>query len=437
MKKILFLTLILTLTLTACATTNDSGTLEASGVVEASELNLSPEMGGRVVELNTAEGASVSAGTVLLRLDDSLLQAQKKNIASQLDAAKANIQVAKVGVETAKLAYAQILDAAIAAEAGTRTEIWDADKPSEFDLPTWYFDKEERTAALQAEVDTAEEAFTAKADKLSETSEKSGSKNFLEVEASLAEARIAFENAQAILDATPSGDLHDAAQLTLDDAKIDLEDAQTDYDDALTTDGAKDVLEARAEYTVAKERYDLAVDNFRTAETGANSPEVLMAEQNVKQAESILAQAKSALGQIQTQLDLIDTQLEKLTLISPIDGVILTQNVELGEIVSPGLTTMTIAPLDELTVTVYIPEDRYGEISLGDVATLTVDSFPEESFAATVVHIADQAEYTPRNVQTKEERQTTVFAIKLSVENVEGMLKPGMPADLVFVSAEK
>jgi len=94
---------------------------------------------------------------------------------------------------------------------------------------------------------------------------------------------------------------------------------------------------------------------------------------------------------------------------------------------------MIIAPLDELTVTVYIPEDRYGQISLGDTATLSIDSFPEESFEATVIHIADQAEYTPRNVQTKEERQTTVFAIKLSVDNAEGMLKPGMPADLVFL----
>ena len=431
MKKTLFIILILTLALTACAGTDDSGTLEASGVVEASQLNLGPELGGRVIELNAAEGDSISAGAVLLRLDDSLLLAQKESIASQRNSAKANIASAEVALETAKLVYAQTLDAAISAEAETRTEQWDADKPTEFDLPTWYFNKEERISALQAEVDSASEALDKKTAKLSETSEKAGSKDFLAVESALAEARIAFENAQAILDATPNGDLHDAAQLTLDDAKIDLEDAQSDYDDALTTDGANDVLEARAEYAVAQERYDLAVDNLRATQTGMNAPEVLMAEQNVKQAEAMLAQAKSALVQIKAQLALIDAQIEKLDLISPIDGVVLTKNIALGEIIQPGFTALTLAPLDDLTVTVYIPEDRYGEISLGDVATLRVDSFPDASFSATVVHIADQAEYTPRNVQTKEERQTTVFAVKLSVENVDGMLKPGMPADLV------
>ncbi len=432
MKKTLFIILILTLALTACVADEEKGTLEASGVVEASELNLSPELGGRIVELNAAEGAEVSAGTVLLRLDDSLLLAERENVEAMFSAANANINAAQVAVESAELVYEQTLDAAIAAESETRIEIWDESKPSEFDLPTWYFNKEERNAAIQAEMDAALDALDKKEAKLTETSERAGSKDFLEVEAALAEARLAFEAAEEVHDATPSGDLRDAAKLVLDDAKIDLEEAIEDYDDALTTDGAEDILESRAEYAVARERYDLAVDRLHTTETGANAPEVIMAEQNIAQAEAMLEQAKSALVQIEAQLALIDTQLEKVDLISPIDGVILTKSVELGEVLSPGLVAMTIAPLDELTVTIYIPEDRYGEISLGDVAMLTVDSFPEESFAATVVHIADQAEYTPRNIQTKEERQTTVFAIRLSVMNVDGMLKPGMPADLVF-----
>ena len=96
------------------------------------------------------------------------------------------------------------------------------------------------------------------------------------------------------------------------------------------------------------------------------------------------------------------------------------------------VTTMTIAQLDTLTVTVYISEDHYGEVSLGQNASLSVDSFPDETFSATVTRIADQAEYTPRNVQTKEERQTTVYAIELSVENLDGKLKPGMPVDVTF-----
>jgi HlyD family secretion protein len=91
--------------------------------------------------------------------------------------------------------------------------------------------------------------------------------------------------------------------------------------------------------------------------------------------------------------------------------------------------------LDNLTITVYVPEDRYGEISLGQSATLTVDSFPGENFATTVCAIAEQAEFTPRNVQTVEGRSSTVFAIKLLVTDPNGKLKPGMPATVVFDSS--
>ncbi len=97
---------------------------------------------------------------------------------------------------------------------------------------------------------------------------------------------------------------------------------------------------------------------------------------------------------------------------------------------------MTIGDLDQLKITVYVPEDRYGEIQLGDQAQVTVDSFPGEAFDAIVVRIADRAEFTPRNVQTEEDRRTTVYAVELMVETPGGKLKPGMPADVIFVVAE-
>jgi HlyD family secretion protein len=93
---------------------------------------------------------------------------------------------------------------------------------------------------------------------------------------------------------------------------------------------------------------------------------------------------------------------------------------------------MTLARLSDLTITVYVPEDRYGQLSLGDTVKISVDSFPGESFQGTVVHIADRAEFTPRNVQTAEGRRTTVFAVEVAVENPLGELKPGMPADVCF-----
>jgi HlyD family secretion protein len=112
----------------------------------------------------------------------------------------------------------------------------------------------------------------------------------------------------------------------------------------------------------------------------------------------------------------------------------LTRNVEPGEFVQPGATALTLADLSDLTITVYVPEDRYGQISLGQQAQVTVDSFPGVTFQAVVSHIADQAEFTPRNVQTVEGRSSTVYAIELKVTDTDGRLKIGMPADVTFSS---
>jgi HlyD family secretion protein len=114
------------------------------------------------------------------------------------------------------------------------------------------------------------------------------------------------------------------------------------------------------------------------------------------------------------------------------DGTVLTRNIEPGEFVQPGSVAFALADLNNITITVYVPEDRYGEISLGEQATVAVDSFPGQTFTGEVIHIADQAEFTPRNVQTVEGRSSTVYAIKLKVTDSEGKLKIGMPADVVF-----
>jgi HlyD family secretion protein len=143
-------------------------------------------------------------------------------------------------------------------------------------------------------------------------------------------------------------------------------------------------------------------------------------------------QAQKAMEQAQANLGLIDTRLAKITVAAPTNGIVLTRNAEPGEFVQPGAAAFALADLSDITITVYVPEDRYGQISLGQQAEVTVDSFPGETFTAEVIHIADQAEFTPRNIQTVEGRSSTVYAIKLSVKNSEGKLKIGMPADVVF-----
>ncbi len=120
---------------------------------------------------------------------------------------------------------------------------------------------------------------------------------------------------------------------------------------------------------------------------------------------------------------------------APVDGVVLTRSVQPGEIAAAGAPLVTLADLEDLTLTVYVPEDRYGQISLGQAVAVTVDSYPGEVFTGVVSHIADQAEFTPRNVQTTDSRKSTVFAIQLTLQPSGGKLKPGMPADAYLAVA--
>ncbi len=145
-----------------------------------------------------------------------------------------------------------------------------------------------------------------------------------------------------------------------------------------------------------------------------------------------MEQARNAVAQAETTLAMAELQREKLTVRAPVTGTILSSSVDEGEVVQAGGSVMTIGILDEMHITVYLPENQYGRVNVGDRASVEVDSFPGELFSAEVIHIADQAEFTPRNVQTEEERQTTVYAVELSVISGEGKLKPGMPADVIF-----
>ena len=115
---------------------------------------------------------------------------------------------------------------------------------------------------------------------------------------------------------------------------------------------------------------------------------------------------------------------------SPINGIVLTRAIEPGEVAMGGSTLFVVADLHDMSLTVYVPEDRYGQISLGGAYPVTVDSFPGQVFWGTVVHIADEAEFTPRNVQTVQGRKNTVYAVKLQLSNPTMELKPGMPADV-------
>ena len=436
MKKIsLVLVLLFVLSTVGCANAT-SAAMQASGQIEAKEIAVAPELSGRVVDVSVNEGDAVKAGDPLLRLDDSLLQSQKQAAEAALDSANASVKTAQIGSDAAQLQYDQTLSEALTAEEPARLNLWKGTKPAEFDQPIWYFSKDERMLSAQTEVDAAKADLENVQTQLSDTEKKAGSANFLAVEQKLSDERSGFEVAKAVLDNTSGTSdgtkLHDFAQTALDDAKTKLDKAQKDYDEALTTDGAKDVLDARAHVQVAQERYNSALDALRVLQTGEQSPAVASAAKALEGAKAMLEESQTAIKQAQANLDMITAQIDRLTVRAPMDGVVLVRSADIGEVIQAGMPAMTIGNLDKLKVTVYIPEDQYGKISLGEKATLNVDSFPNENFSATVTRISDKAQFTPQNVQTKEGRQTTVYAVELSVDNPNGKLKPGMPVDVTF-----
>lgn len=404
------------------STQEKDGVLTASGTIEATQVNIAPELAGKVIEVLIEEGQFVMKDSALLRLDPSLLTAQRAVASAQVDSANA-------ALASAQTKYDQTLEAAIAAQVGQRAADWRASSPSEFDQPNWYIEQSAQITAAQAELDSAQTEISAARTSLDNVLNSVDNAGFVAAEKRLAEARIAFlvaKDVKAQADAgSQSGGLRDAASDYYDAAVDELDEAQKEYDDLLDTDAAEDIEYARGRVFVAEQRYDAAYARLLALQTGENSPAVIAAKNALDQAQKNVAQAEASLA-------LVEAQIAKLNVNAPMDGVVLTRNVEPGEFVQPGAVALKLADLNNLTITVYVPEDRYGEIMLGQTAEVTVDSFPNEVFIATVIHISDKAEFTPRNVQTVEGRSSTVYAIKLKVENTDGKLKIGMPADVVF-----
>ena len=448
-----------------------NGGLQASGSIEAVDVSVSPEMAGKVTNVLADEGDVVEADAPLLYLDDSLLTAQRAVAVSQLDSALAGAQAAQTALDTTTYQYQIALEAALEQDKATRLKDWYTKDPNQFDQPEWYFTRDEQIRAAQTKVDVSLKALEDAQANLTKVTQSLEVADFLKAEERVLDARLEYLIAEDVNDRAQNsvtsdvpvgrynrthcgtnegyfvnnarltnllypctGDeyLSESSQVLYDRAKDELDSAQAAYDSLLTTQAADAVLQARADVSVAQERYYSALDFLRNLRKGEQAISVAAAEGALKQAQAAVDQAQKAVEQAQANLDLIDTQIAKLTVYAPADGTVLTRNVESGEFVQPGAAVFTLADLENLTITVYVPEDRYGEISLGQQAEVKVDSFPGETFSAQVTYIADTAEYTPRNVQTVEGRSATVYAVKLKVEDPQGKLKPGMPADVNF-----
>ncbi len=136
--------------------------------------------------------------------------------------------------------------------------------------------------------------------------------------------------------------------------------------------------------------------------------------------------------QIDAQLELIDSRLRDTRITAPITGTILNKYVQTGELVRQASPVVEIADLQYLIIRVYVSEPDLGRIGIGDAVDIAIDAFPQKRFSGTVAWISPQAEFTPKNVQTREARADLVYAVKVRMENPDGIFKIGMPADVYF-----
>jgi len=412
------------------------GPLEASGIVEAVEVVVAPEIGGRVAEVRVEEGLLVEAGQELFRLDDTLLLAQRDQAQAAVAAMRAALDTAQSVIEAAQIQLEIALAQARASELANPVDPWRQFQPGAFELPMWYFHQDERIQAAQREVEDAEQALADVRQDTSGVLESEVGAALHDAESSLVSALEAYIVTRQVLDranlAWDNQALREAAQNLYDEAEARLEHEQQTYDELFINEQAEEVLEARARLAAAEARHDLAQARYDSLLTGEFSLTVRAARAALEQAQAAAAQAQAGVALAEAEYALLELQLGKLVVSAPSAGLVLTRSIEPGEVLQPGASAITLSLVDDLRITVFIPEDRYGEVSLGASVEITVDSFPDEVFSGRVLRIADRAEFTPRNVQTEEGRRSTVFGVEIVVSDPGGMLKPGMPADVSF-----
>jgi HlyD family secretion protein len=188
---------------------------------------------------------------------------------------------------------------------------------------------------------------------------------------------------------------------------------------------------------VSREAYDKAQVALEIARSQfAQAEEQLALMQSGPRRETIEAQ-RARLTQAEAALRAIDATLANMTIVAPFDGVVTVRHREPGEIVPPGSAMLTLMNPDDRWVRIYVPENRIGAVHLGQPATITADTYPDREYVGAVVFIASEAEFTPKAVQTAEERVKLVYAVKVRItDDPTYDLKPGMPADVRIVLEE-
>jgi HlyD family secretion protein len=212
----------------------------------------------------------------------------------------------------------------------------------------------------------------------------------------------------------------EAARQSIIDAQADLDQKKKDY-------ARYEALYQKGE--IAGQTRDAAATAVTRAEATLNRNNDIYSELVEGTRKEELAVDRSMVREAQRELDMAHIRLGYTILRAPFTGVVLVREAELGEVVSPGTPIITLADLHNIWLRVYVPETDLGEICWGQPADIRTDTYPGKVYHGRIAVISSEAEFTPKSVQTEEERVTLVYEVRIDVENPNEELKPGMPAD--------
>lgn len=337
-----------------------------SGTIETREIEVGSKVGGRVTDVFFEEGQQVKSGAVLIRFECNQLTAQRAQAAAAVTEARADLDRMERGNRPEEIAEAQ--SSALSAKAA--------------------FD-EARNGPRQQEIDQAEADYAA-------------------AQADAANADAFYKRMQTLM----ASDIISRQQY--DDA-VDKRDAAAQHAESahqhliLLQAGTRpeDLQAADARYRQAKAAAVLAVKGNRKEDIEA---------------------ARGRLAAAVANVAALDAQLSEAQLVAPADAVVETVSVRPGDLVPAGRIVITLLEPSQLWVRIYIPETDLARVRVGQTAGVRVDSFPGRAFTGHVGQIASQAEFLPRNVQTRDDREHEVFGAKVYVDNAQGVLKSGMSA---------
>jgi len=386
----------------------------ASGFIEADEVAIAPEVAGRIAALPFDEGDEVRKGDLILRLEDDILAAQVESARARLEEAQATLARVKAGTRKEALdkAAAQVA-VAQAARDGARLAWLDAqaarDNPQVLDV---------HIVAAQAQATATQKQYEAML--LQRDIAEEAWKNYGKGVDKLANIPQQFRPAMPPAFYLVPYQWEQALAAT-DAAKASYDGARSALNHLL--EQRSNPQEAQAQVDAARARYESAEAAVAQAQAALDA---LKAGATAEQLDAAQAQVNVA----QAALEVAQVQLGKATIRAPVSGILAARSVYTGEMAVPAVTALTLADLDSVTLTIYVPGSRLGEVALGQQLDVRVDAFPDRAYPGVITYISDQAEYTPRSVRTPDQRASLVYAVKCKIANLDHTLKPGMQAEV-------